>query len=265
MNFNAKLFLIAFSLFMTLLPLFTVQAFTTASETTVFVYPAKVAAKVNQTFQVSVNISLVSKLQGFDFMLTYDTRLLDCLNVEEGTFLSAYGSTFVAKREINDSFSCNRGRVWFAVVILEKGFADGNGTLAIVTFKAILIGETVLDLYSDFPLRQDAVKLTTCSSQSISNNALDGLVTVIAAGSDDPSDPPPQINPEPPQGLPADPLSPDVNGDGIVNIADVAIIAFVYGTMKGDVKYNAGADLDQNGKVNIVDITLVASKYMQSK
>jgi len=262
-NFNVKVLLIAFSLVMTLLPVFTVQAFTTASETAVFVHPAKATAKVNQTFQVSVNVSLVSKLQGFDFMLTYDTRLLDCLSVEEGTFLSAYGSTFVAMREINDSFSCNCGRVWFAVVILEKGFADGNGTLAIITFKAVSVGETVLDLYSGSPLRQDAVKLTTCNSQSISNKAFDGQVTVTATN--DPSDPPPQVNPEPPQGLPADPPSPDVNGDGIVNIADLAIIAFAYGTVKGDVKYNAGADLDQNDKVNIVDITLATSKYMRSK
>ena len=248
--------LAVFSLFLIILPVLSVQGFTANSEVTakVFVAPEKTTVGVNENFQVSIDVAMVSKLQGFDFMLSYDTNVLDCLDVQEGDFLSASGVTFVVKRDIDDDFSCCLGRVWFVVVVLETGYSDGNGTLATITFKATCTGETALNLYSDSPLREDAVKFTTCSSEVIPNVAVDGYVTVVEATSHNPLPDPPPSNSSP------DPSSCDVNSDGILDMKDLTFVAVAYGTIKGQLKYNDRADVDQNEMVNIVDVVLVAKQ-----
>jgi hypothetical protein len=50
----------------------------------------------------------------------------------------------------------------------------------------------------------------------------------------------------------------DLNGDGVVNISDVSIVAKAFGSKAGDSNWNIIADLDKNGLVNIIDIALVA-------
>jgi len=259
-NPNSKTIFLALSLILAVLPVFTVQAFISESEAIVFVYPQKGIVKINATFQIFVNVSAVSKLQGFDFMLTYDNRLLNCMSIEEGSFLSGFGPTFVAKREMNESFGKNLGRVWLAAVIYGTGFADGNGTLAVITFEAISAGETALDLYSCSPLRPDMVKLTTCGSQAIPNKAIDGSVTVGAADPSDPSDPPPIEVANP---LPIN-ANVDMNGDGVVNIEDIVFVAGAFGTVKGDMGYRAEADLDRNGIVDMRDLVIVALNYLHT-
>jgi hypothetical protein len=255
-NFKARILVFAFCLTVMVLPPLTARAFYAAvSQATVFVDPAKVTAGVNETIQIRVNISDVSNLQGFDFMLAYDSRVLNCSNLEEGSFMSEFGPTFVAKLEIDNSFSSESGRVWFAVAILGKGWADGNGTLAVISFETVAAGQTVLNLYSDYPLREDQVKLSTCASEAIPSKAIDGLVVVTAAGTGDSADPPPNDH------LISGPLSPDVNGDGVIDILDFSVVARACGAVNGDSRYNAKADLDQNGIVDIRDVALVARSY----
>ncbi len=48
-------------------------------------------------------------------------------------------------------------------------------------------------------------------------------------------------------------LAGDANGDGTVNVADLAAFAASYGTSPGDPKYNPAADFNQNGIVNLWD------------
>ncbi len=225
--------------------------------TTVFVDPAQVQVELGQTFKLEVKIDNVSKLQGFDFMIFYDTSRLDCLAVEEGLFLSGFGNTFVAKTEINDSLFNTLGRVWMAVCIYGTGYSDGNGTLATVTFKATGLGEGSIDLYSDFPYRPDEVKLTTCGSEAISNKAVDGHFKIVAASNGAPPEQPPDDPPPPDPPTDGD-LNPDMNEDGLLNIIDITIVAKAFGSTVGDSQYREKADLDHNGFVDILDIALVA-------
>ena len=51
----------------------------------------------------------------------------------------------------------------------------------------------------------------------------------------------------------------DVNGDGIVNIYDLVIIARNYG--KTVPPGNPAADLNGDGKINIADFVIVARNY----
>jgi len=56
-------------------------------------------------------------------------------------------------------------------------------------------------------------------------------------------------------------LVADLNGDGIVDIIDVAIVAKAFGSKPGDKNWNAIADLDKNGIINIIDIAKVAKEF----
>jgi hypothetical protein len=56
-------------------------------------------------------------------------------------------------------------------------------------------------------------------------------------------------------------LPEDLNNDGIVNMRDIAIVAGLFGTRKGDNNWNSIADLDGNGIVNMRDVSRVAKSY----
>jgi hypothetical protein len=257
LNFATKALLLVFCWFVAAFPAVLVGASDTVVETTVFVYPSELTVAVNETFQVFVNVSSAFKLQGFDFMLTYDSAILNCSSLVEGTFLSEFGPTFVAKSDVNNSFTSGHGRVWFAAVIYGTGFADGNGTLAVLTFKALSTGRSVLNLFSDNPVREDAVKLTTCLGKVIQNHAVDGSVVVVE-GSGDPVDPLSDTGGSLQSGL----ANVDVNDDGVVDMRDMAIVAAAYRASSSDVRYDVKADLNHDGQVDIVDLALVARNFM---
>ncbi len=53
----------------------------------------------------------------------------------------------------------------------------------------------------------------------------------------------------------------DVNGDLKVNILDVALVAWSYGSHPGDARWNPNADFDDNNIIDILDRALVAYYY----
>ena len=53
----------------------------------------------------------------------------------------------------------------------------------------------------------------------------------------------------------------DLNGDCVVNIMDIAIVAQAFGSNPGHPRWNPIADLDGNNNVNIIDISIVAKEY----
>ena len=215
-------------------------------QTTVYVYPEESEVKLGETFTVDVKILDVSGLQGLDFSLTYDTSILDGLKVVEGPFMASGGPTFVAKMEIKDEYTTTLGRVWVAIVIYGEEWADGNGTLATVTFNATAPGECVLNLSSE---------TVTCGPEWIPHTDVDGYVVVSA----DPADPP---NPADPSDPPDSP-SPDLNGDGVVDIFDVVIMAKAFGSKPGGSKWNSVADLNYDDVVDIYDVALIVQNFGQ--
>jgi PKD repeat protein len=53
----------------------------------------------------------------------------------------------------------------------------------------------------------------------------------------------------------------DLNGDGKVDMRDIAIVAKAFNTIPGDPNWNPIADLNGDGKVNMKDISIVAKAY----
>jgi hypothetical protein len=58
-------------------------------------------------------------------------------------------------------------------------------------------------------------------------------------------------------------LSGDINGDGIVNMKDVVLVAKAFGSRPGDSNWNANADLDGNGIIDKNDLVIVLSNFGQ--
>ena len=210
------------------------------------VYPSQQSVKVGQTFTVDVKIENITGLQGVDFCLKYDSTILNATKVEEGSFMKSFGPTYIVKQEIQPNYQTNRGRVWFVIVICGNGSATGSGTLATVTFNATAAGEGELDLFSVLPDNSNQVKLITCVGVPIAHALMNGYLVV----SDDPLDPP---------GKP----SPDVNGDGRVDIIDVSLVARAFGKSVGVSLYVSKADLDQNGVIDVRDVAIVAASFGQ--
>lgn len=53
----------------------------------------------------------------------------------------------------------------------------------------------------------------------------------------------------------------DLNGDGTINIIDIALVAKAYGSKPGDENWNEIADMDKNREINIIDIATIAKDY----
>jgi hypothetical protein len=165
--------------------------------TIVAVDPTTSTVKLGQTFVININITDVTGLLGFDFLLSYDTAVLKLVDVQQGSFLKSVGSTFMINLTTN-------GLVWLAVAIYGPqplSSANGSGVLATATFKAVTAGESLLDLYSKDPYNPDEVKLVSDpppdSVAAIPNVAVDGHV-FVSSDPADPPDPPPDPPPNPP-------------------------------------------------------------------
>ncbi|KNY27824.1 non-reducing end alpha-L-arabinofuranosidase family hydrolase [Pseudobacteroides cellulosolvens] len=53
----------------------------------------------------------------------------------------------------------------------------------------------------------------------------------------------------------------DLNKDGIINMADVILLAKAFGSVIGDSKYDPSYDLNNDGAINMSDVIIIASKF----
>ena len=103
--------------------------------------PTYIATLLGEVFTIDINITDVQGLKGFNLKLGYNTTLLDTLDAAVGPFPSRPLSYSLI--QVNET----EGYVWFSVV--SMGAADGNGTLATITFNATYeeSASCILDLY----------------------------------------------------------------------------------------------------------------------
>jgi hypothetical protein len=148
--------------------------------TIVAVDPTQTHVTVGQTFSININITDVSGLVGFDFILSYDKSILNLTDIELGPFLkTAGGSTFL----INLTTA---GQIWLAACLYQPGgwtgiSANGSGVLATATFVAAAPGSSSLDLSSKNSCTNEielAADPQNPEIVAIPNTAINGYVTV---------------------------------------------------------------------------------------
>ncbi len=198
----------------------------------VFVDPAASSVgRVGAQFNISVRIRDSTNVYGYEFKLGFDPTLINVLSIFNGTF---FGSSpqFYLKQTYDNAL----GTVWVAVTLagLQQG-KNGSGLLATITFNATsgvtypnMVG-CALDLYD--------VKLADPEGNYITPiGMVDGQYTFT-------------------------PLRGDLNGDGMVDIFDIAIIAAAFGAIPTDPNWDARADVNQDLLVDIADAVIVAVQF----
>ena len=135
-------------------------------EATVYVHPSSSTVSPGQTFAIDIRISDVYDLYGWEFNLTWNSNLLDVIDVTEGPFLKQGGETFFTYQKNNSA-----GYILVDCTLLGNvPGVNGSGTLAYVKFYAEKEGDTVLDLHDTI--------LINSLEQEIPHTTNDGNVTI---------------------------------------------------------------------------------------
>jgi len=154
-----------------------------ANETMIYVDPAETDIReVGPTFKINVTISQVNDLAGWEFKLYYPNSILNATKIpvtkiEEGPFLKTAGDTFLIVKSFTDNYNATHGLIWAACTLIGTGSgANGNGTLATITFKTRAFGIGVLHL-----AETDLIDSQMPSPGHILHTTQDGLIRVTVA------------------------------------------------------------------------------------
>ncbi len=197
------------------------------SATMAIVPPSSLVALSGQPFTVSVVISDVVDLGGFEFTLSFDPQIVHVSAVSLGDFPGSTGRTISALPVQIDN---SAGTVAFGAFSFgTQAGPSGSGVIAQVAMVPQAAGTT--------PLAFQRAQATNTAGNPLAITTQDGTVTVAEC-------------------------SPyDLDCDGDVDIVDIMLVASHWGCQQGDACYDARYDLDGNGSIDIVDIMQVAAHW----
>jgi|GEM_PF-2283538 parallel beta-helix repeat protein len=149
---------------------FSVNALKTAI---VYIDPNYIQIPENETgYQFTANVSIYRavNLYAYDFIMYYNSTILNGTKIKEGTFLNTIGATFFNIVDFNDNYNNTHGRIWISCTLLgPQTGVNGSGTLVTITFKTNLSsGLSTLDLAK--------ITLSDSSANIISHYPIDGTV-----------------------------------------------------------------------------------------
>ena len=115
-------------------------ASTAAAQVEISVVPSATNPAVGYQIEVSINIAGGSNVAGYDFRLTFDSTVLEFMDIENSDYLPGepFSSTqdFQADGTFVPDIAPGDGSVRFAAVAMT-GTADGDGTLAAAKFRGL--------------------------------------------------------------------------------------------------------------------------------
>jgi len=131
---------------------------------------AYIATELGETFTIDINISNVDNLRAFEFKLSYNTTLLDTVQVDQGSFFPPPPSVSIAKLEADET----AGLVWVNISLSNfETPKSGSGTLATITFIVTFAPSSLARAYSVLDLHD--TMLYDGNMASIAHNSIDGL------------------------------------------------------------------------------------------
>ena len=188
------------------------------------------------TMTVDVMVEDVEDLWSWGISLYYNTTLLTCTDAwyPEGHVFD--GKPFMPLTPcIRDDFNATHGEVLFACSLMGPGTARfyGSGILCTIQLEALTLGTSFLN----FSLPYGASTfLLNYDLGDIPAEVVNGFIIV-------------------------EELKGDLNGDGVVDIRDIAIAALAFGSFPDHPRWNPIADTNEDNKVDIRDIALIAIHY----
>jgi hypothetical protein len=189
--------------------------------TSIFVEPETCnVAGVGQTFTINITVANVTNLWGWEFKLFYDSIQLNGTALVEGPFLQTAGETFFWEVNFTDNYNATHGYVYaFCVLTHVIPGANGNGTIAKITFKSMAPGTSVLHLTE--------TKLKNSGGDYIPHQTYDGTVIVKKPG--------------------------DANGDGVVDAKDLRALMQSW----PPAPYNPNSDFNDDSVIDAKDLRIL--------
>jgi hypothetical protein len=199
------------------------------------------ASVVGDTVNIDVSLngaSVDGKITGVQFRLLYPDVLMTAEDmISEGPFIKSFGETFFIAFVEPDA---QGNPSVIAVVMLLPGetgqytsFVEGSGVLATITFELIEVPAQL----TTFPLTLTDVIIVDSDSNPVPYRRLENGAIMAPAKLE------------------------DLNGDGKVDILDMAIFAVAFGSNPESPRWNPKADLNHDGKVNILDGVMIAKSF----
>ena len=188
----------------------------------VSISPASVQSPaIGEPLTLALNIADGETVAGYQATVGFDKTALRYVESANGDYLP--DGAFAVPAVVSGTAVVSGNRVTLAATSLA-GESNGDGTLATLTFEVVAVKASTLIL--------SEVILSDSTGEVSWPRVKSGRVV------------------EPPQ------VVGDVNGDGVVNILDLALVGSSFGqTGQND------ADVNRDGVVNIVDLVLVASAF----
>jgi hypothetical protein len=177
------------------------------------------AVVVNVSIFAAYNLTQIESDLSIEFKIKYDTTFLELTNVTEGNFVNSLGYSTLFTSYVNDSW-LHVGILLIPPYVIPPVIPPTEGTLATVRFRAH--GQPTESIWTFLDLRCETA---VC---------VGGWICLV------------------------EDQKTDLNGDGIVNILDLAVFATSFGSHLGHERWNASADINEDGLINIVDGAIIA-------
>lgn len=182
---------------------------------------------IGDSFQIRIDMANGHNIAGFQFDVAFNATILQAVQVDEGAYLSD-SNTYWLEPTIDNT----AGTITEIVCArTSKGWVAGNGTLAIITFKAVAAGTSYIRLQN--------ITVSAPNGASIPVSASDGNVAVN------------EFRPW------------DVNEDGKVSVADLVLIGQHYGETI-TVPTSPNPDVNGDRVVDIADLVLVGLHFSET-
>lgn len=129
-----------------------------AADASLALVPSANPAVQGSVLDLSVVISDISDLYGYQFTLSFNAALLQATAVTEGAFLSSGGTTFASPGTIDNSL----GTISFVsnTLLGAQPGVSGSGSLAKISFNVLNAGSSVLSLSDTLLLDSNLDDLT---------------------------------------------------------------------------------------------------------
>jgi len=133
-----------------------------------YVEPQTIQGAIGQNFTININISNVIDLYGWSFKLSWETTILEVVNVTEGAFLRSGGDTFFIPKINNTA-----GHITADCTLLGNvPGVSGNGLLATIEFHVKDGGACDLILYETM--------LINSAEQSVVHTVVNGYFNSVS-------------------------------------------------------------------------------------
>jgi len=184
--------------------------------------PEKSVYPNSEPFTITVAISNVVDLAGFQFAMSFSPTIVHVEDAVLGDFLESTGRTASPVGPVIDN---EAGMVTFGAYSFGTEPApDGSGVLATLTLSPQASGESNLHMQN--------VQVANTVPEAIPISTQDGHVRVC--------------------------MFRDFDCNCKIDIMDIMLVAIRWNTFVGDPDYDPIYDLDGNGRIDIMDILLVA-------